>query len=137
MPPAPLDGVKVLELGELVAGPFIGTVLGEFGAEVIKIERPGGGDLMRSFGPSVQGESLYWSAHGRNKRSVVLDLKSEQGVAVLKELMGHCDVIVNSLRPGTLEKLGIDHEKAWAEFEEAVAKLRSGEKQYLTWEDAE
>jgi formyl-CoA transferase len=107
----PLDGIKVLELGELVAGPFIGTLLGEFGAEVIKIERPGSGDLLRRFGPAVNGEALYWSVNGRNKKSVVIDLKTPDGVSILRELIGQCDVVINSLRPGTLEKLEIT--EAW------------------------
>ena len=69
----PLAGIRVLELGELLAGPFVGTILGEFGAEVIKIERPDG-DVLRSFGPIVQGKGLFWEANARNKKSVVLDL---------------------------------------------------------------
>ncbi|MYF07284.1 MAG: CoA transferase, partial [Rhodospirillaceae bacterium] len=79
----PLSGIKVLELGELVAGPFIGTLLGEFGAEVIKVERPGRGDILRQFGPMVDGESLYWKANGRNKKSVVLDLDKASARTVL------------------------------------------------------
>ena len=113
MTQSPLSGLKVLELGELVAGPFVGTLLGEFGAEVIKVERPGRGDILRQFGPMVGGESLYWAANGRNKQSVVLDLTKPAGRTVLGELMGRCDVLVNSLRPGTLESWG---------FTEAVLK---------------
>ena len=78
----PLSGLKVLELGELVAGPFIGTLLGEFGADVIKVERPGRGDVLRQFGPMVDGESLYWKVNGRNKKSVVLDLETASGRTV-------------------------------------------------------
>lgn len=106
----PLSGLKVLELGELVAGPFVGTLLGEFGAEVIKIERPGRGDVLRQFGPMVGGESLYWAVNGRNKRSVVLDLAKLAGRTVLGELMARCDVLINSLRPGTLESWGFTEE---------------------------
>ena len=106
----PLSGLKVLELGELVAGPFIGTLLGEFGAEVIKIERPGRGDVLRQFGPMVNGESLYWAVNGRNKKSVVLDLGKAAGRTVLGELFARCDVLVNSLRPGTLESWGFAEE---------------------------
>ena len=106
----PLSGLKVLELGELIAGPFVGTLLGEFGAEVIKIERPGRGDVLRQFGPMVKGESLYWAVNGRNKKSVVLDLKKAAGRTVLGELIARCDVLVNSLRPGTLESWGFTEE---------------------------
>ena len=112
----PLSGLKVLELGELIAGPFIGTLLGEFGAEVIKIERPGRGDVLRQFGPMVKGESLYWAVNGRNKKSVVLDLKKAAGRTVLGELIARCDVLVNSLRPGTLESWGFTEEVLKASF---------------------
>ena len=107
-PAPPLHGLRVLELGELIAGPFIGTLLGEFGAEVIKIERPGRGDVMRQFGPMVNGESLYWLVNGRNKKSVVLDLGQPEARAVLGDLIGKSDVLVTSLRPGTLEGWGFD-----------------------------
>ena len=112
----PLSGLKVLELGELVAGPFIGTLLGEFGAEVIKVERPGRGDVLRQFGPIVGGESLYWRVNGRNKKSVVLDLETASGQTVLGELITRCDVLINSLRPGTLEKWGFTEESLKASF---------------------
>ena len=112
----PLSGIKVLELGELVAGPFIGTLLGEFGAEVIKVERPGRGDILRQFGPMVDGESLYWKANGRNKKSVVLDLDKASARTVLGELIAHCDVLINSLRPGTLEKWGFEEENLKASY---------------------
>lgn len=103
----PLKGCRVLELGELLAGPFIGTLLGEFGAEVVKIERPGNGDVLRQFGPIANGESLYWQANSRNKKSVVLDLGKERAREILRGLVGHSDVVINSLRPGTLEKWGL------------------------------
>ena len=106
----PLSGIRVLELGELVAGPFIGTLLGEFGAEVIKIERPGRGDVLRQFGPMVRGESLYWAINARNKQSVVLDLDQAAGRTVLGELIARCDILVNSLRPGVLESWGFTEE---------------------------
>ncbi len=116
----PLEGVTVLELGELVAGPFIGTLLGEFGANVIKVERPGRGDVLRKFGPSVEGESYYWEANGRNKKSVVLDLQTPEGIEVLGDLMAHCDIIINSLRPGTMEKWGFTEEVIRGKFPDAV-----------------
>lgn len=106
----PLQGIRVVELGELLAGPLVGTLLGEFGAEVIKIERPGTGDVLRQFGPAVDGESLYWKVNARNKKSVVLDLGSGAARAVLADLIERSDVLVNSLRPGTLEGWGFDEE---------------------------
>ena len=120
MTKAPLSGLKVLELGELVAGPFVGTLLGEFGAEVIKVERPGRGDVLRQFGPMVNGESLYWKVNGRNKKSVVLDLGKAAGRAVLGELIARCDVLVNSLRPGTLESWGFTEESLRTSFPRLV-----------------
>ena len=116
----PLSGLKVLELGELLAGPFIGTLLGEFGAEVIKIERLGRGDVLRQFGPMVDGESLYWKVNGRNKKSVVLDLNNAAGRGVLGDLIAHCDVLVNSLRPGTLESWGFTEESLKTSFPRLV-----------------
>lgn len=116
----PLSGLKVLELGELVAGPFIGTLLGEFGAEVIKVERPGRGDVLRQFGPMVDGQSLYWNVNGRNKKSVVLDLDKSSARTVLGELIGRCDVLINSLRPGTLEKWGFTEEGLRTSFPRLV-----------------
>jgi crotonobetainyl-CoA:carnitine CoA-transferase CaiB-like acyl-CoA transferase len=107
----PLEGTRVLELGELIAGPFIGTLLAEFGAEVIKIERPGRGDLLRQFGPMVDGTSVFWQVNSRNKKSVVLDLNKPNGIAVLEDLVKHCDIAVFSMRPGSLEARGIDQEK--------------------------
>ena len=112
----PLSGLKVLELGELVAGPFIGTLLGEFGAEVIKVERPGRGDILRQFGPTIDGESLYWRVNGRNKKSVVLDLDKASARTVLGELIARSDVLINSLRPGTMEKWGFTEESLNASF---------------------
>ncbi|SFO38924.1 formyl-CoA transferase [Roseovarius lutimaris] len=111
----PLEGIRVLELGELLAGPFVGTLLGEFGAEVIKVERPGG-DVLRKFGPIVNGESMFWAVNARNKKSLVLDLGLPDGLAVLRDLMAECDVVINSLRPGTLEKWGLSEEVIKCKF---------------------
>ena len=108
--PLLLQGLRVLELGELVAGPFIGTLLGEFGAEVIKVERPGRGDVLRQFGPHVNGTGLYWLVNSRNKKSVVLDLQRPEGQEVLRDLITRSDILIASLRPGTLEGCGFDEE---------------------------
>ena len=118
--PPPLHGVRVLELGELLAGPFIGTLLGEFGAEVIKIERPGNGDVLRQFGPIVAGESLYWLANSRNKKSVVLNLRNPVGREILRDLIAASDVLVNSLRPGTMEGWGFDEARLRTDFPRLV-----------------
>ena len=107
----PLAGLRVLELGELLAGPFVGTLLGEFGAEVIKIERPRDGDILRRFGPMVGGKCLFWEVNARNKQSVVLDLKDAEGQMVLRDLLARSDVFVNSLRPGTLETWGLGQDE--------------------------
>ena len=116
----PLEGIRVLELGELLAGPMIGTLMGEFGAEVIKIERPGRGDVLRQFGPIIDSESVFWKVNARNKKSVVLDLGTDEGTAVLGDLLGHCDVLINSLRPGTLEGWGFDEASLRARYPRLV-----------------
>ncbi len=106
----PLHGIRVLELGELIAGPFVGTLLAEFGAEVIKVERPGRGDLLRQFGPMVDGTSVFWQVNSRNKKSIVLDLSKAGGLTVLQDLVKHCDIAILSMRPGSLEARGFDLE---------------------------
>ncbi|WP_425986790.1 CaiB/BaiF CoA transferase family protein [Brevundimonas sp. TWP1-2-1b1] len=106
-PAAPvLTGLRVLELGHFVAAPFCTRLLGDLGADVIKIEPPSG-DPVRQWGEQVDGHSLWWSVHGRNKRSIALDLKSEAAKAVVLDLVAKCDVLVENFRPGQLEKLGL------------------------------
>ena len=104
-----LAGIRVLELGTMIAGPVSATLLGDFGAEVIKIEPPKVGDPIRHSGPFVGEESLYWNVEGRSKRSVTLDLRKPEGAAVLRGLVEHADVLVENFRPGTLAKWGIDY----------------------------
>jgi crotonobetainyl-CoA:carnitine CoA-transferase CaiB-like acyl-CoA transferase len=102
-----LAGIKVLELGQLMAGPFAGTLLGYFGADVIKIEPPGAGDAVRGW-RAVEGDtSLWWYSLGRNKRSVTVNLKSEQGREIIRRLAGQVDVLIENFRPGTMEKWGL------------------------------
>lgn len=105
----PLDGIRVLDLATFVAAPFAATILGEFGAEVIKIEHPDGGDPMRRFGtPTEEPDiTLAWLSEARNKHSVTLDLKSAAGVEKFKELVRRSDVVCENFRPGTLERWGL------------------------------
>lgn len=104
-----LDGIRVLDLGTYIAGPFCATVLGEFGAEVIKVERPGSGDDLRRFGTeSGCGDTLVWLSEGRNKRSVTLDLGDPRGRGLLRELVATADVVIENFRPGVLERWGLD-----------------------------
>ncbi|KCZ61983.1 hypothetical protein L53_13920 [Hyphomonas sp. L-53-1-40] len=104
----PLDGLRVIELGQLIAGPFCGQLLGDFGAEVIKVEAPGLPDPARGWG-AVKKEDigLFWPIIGRNKKSVTLNLRVEEGQAILRELVKTADVLVENFRPGTLERWGL------------------------------
>ena len=100
-----LAGLRVLELGTLIAGPFCGQLLGDMGAEVIKIEAPGQGDPMRHWGPQPRGKpSVWWPVIGRNKKGITLDLRQEQGQSLFKDLVRKADVVIENFRPGTLEK---------------------------------
>lgn len=104
----PLAEVKVLELGQLIAGPQAGCVLAYFGAEVIKVEPPGSGDAIRSWRKlDASGTSYWWQSIARNKKSVTVNLRTEKGRALVKRLMGEVDVVVENFRPGTLEKWGM------------------------------
>ncbi|MBL1269149.1 MAG: CoA transferase [Halomonas sp.] len=106
----PLQGLKVLELGQLIAGPFATKLLGEFGADVIKIEPPGTGDPLRKWRMIEDGTSLWWHVQTRNKRSVALDLRSEEGQALVRQLAAEADVVVENFRPGTLDNWGLGWE---------------------------
>lgn len=105
----PLVGIRVLDLGTMVAGPVAATMLADFGAEVIKIEQPKGGDTIRNNGPKVDGEGLWWNVEGRNKSSVTLDLRKPEGQQILRDLCRHADVLVENFRPGTMARWGIDY----------------------------
>lgn len=100
----PLDGIRVLELGQLIAGPFATKMLAEFGAEVIKIEPPGTGDPLRKWRLLHEGTSVWWASQSRNKKSVTLNLHEPEGQEVIRRLVADTDVIVENFRPGTLEK---------------------------------
>lgn len=105
-----LDGIRVLDLSRVLAGPYCTAMLGDLGADVIKVEMPGGGDDARHFGPFRNGESLYFSILNRNKKSVSLDLKEPEGLQVLYDLARRSDVVVENFRPGVTERLGIDYD---------------------------
>lgn len=101
----PLSDLRVLELGTLLAGPFCGQLLGDMGAEVIKIEPPGQGDPMRAWGRQAAGEpSLWWPVVARNKKAVTLDMRQPEGQALFKEMVKHTDFVLENFRPGTMEK---------------------------------
>ncbi len=103
----PLEGVRVLDLGTRIAAPFCAGLLGEQGAEVVKIEQPRGGDFMREIGPFVDGYSLFWAVEGRGRKSVTLDLRTAEGQDVFRRLAATADVVVENFRPGTLEQWNI------------------------------
>jgi crotonobetainyl-CoA:carnitine CoA-transferase CaiB-like acyl-CoA transferase len=107
----PLEGIRILDVGTRVAAPFAATLLGDFGAEVIKVEQPGTGDFMRGIGPfDAGGGSLWWAVEGRNKKSVTLDLRTRRGQELFRALARRADVVVENFQPGTLEKWGIGPE---------------------------
>ncbi len=104
-----LDGIKVLDLTRVLAGPYATMILSDLGAEVIKIEQPGVGDESRNFGPFKNGFSLYFMSVNRGKRSITLDLKSDRGKIIFKQLVEQSDILVENFRPGTMKKLGLDY----------------------------
>ncbi len=106
--PAALAGLKVLELGQLIAGPFAAKTLADFGAEVVKIEPPGAGDPLRKWRMLKDGTSVWWQVQSRNKRSLALDLKDAAAVAIVRRLALEADVLVENFRPGALEGFGLD-----------------------------
>lgn len=107
----PLTGIRVLELGSFIAGPFAGQLLGDYGADVIKVETPGEGDPMRSWGVTTpDGDSLWWPTIGRNKRSVTADLRTEEGRDLVRRLAASADVVLENFRPGRLVEWGLDYD---------------------------
>ena len=114
-PPGPLSGLKVLELGQLIAGPFAGKTLADFGAQVIKVEPPGDGDPLRKWRMLHQGTSVWWQVQSRNKQSVVLDLRTDEGRTDVRRLAAEADVLIENFKPGTLEKWGLGYETLAAE----------------------
>lgn len=108
--PQALDGITVLDLTRVVAGPYGGSILGDFGANVIKIEVPVKGDDARGYGPYRNGESMYYANLNRNKKGITLNLKSEEGKEIFKKLVRKADVVIENYRPGVMDKLGLGYE---------------------------
>jgi len=123
----PLGDLRVVELGQLLAGPFCGQLLGDFGAEVIKVEDPGRGDPMREWGrEKPHGKSLWWPVVARNKLSVTCNLRAPEGQDLLRRLLGTADVLVENFRPGTLERWGLGPEQLWQDNPRLVITRVSG-----------
>ncbi|HIW98905.1 MAG TPA: CoA transferase [Candidatus Nesterenkonia stercoripullorum] len=109
-PQAPLAGLKVVEMGQLIAGPFCGQLLGDAGADIVKIEEPRAGDPLRQWGQAhPQGHSLWWAVLGRNKRSVAVDLRTSKGQQIAKDLIQDADILIENFRPGAMERWGMDY----------------------------
>src|SRR5690606_10373205 len=106
-----LSGLRILDLGTMVAGPVACTLFGDFGAEVIKVEVPRRGDTVRDIGPYVDDVCLYWSVENRNKKSITLDLRKPKGRELLLRLVEHADAVVENFRPGTLERWGLSYDE--------------------------
>ena len=111
IPAGALHGLRVVEMGQLIAGPFAGKTLGDFGAEVIKIEPPGAGDPLRNWRLLQDGTSVWWQVQSRNKRSIALDLRSPEGQDIARQLIAEADVLIENFRPGTLEGWGLGWEE--------------------------
>jgi len=112
----PLDGIRVLELGQLLAGPFAGNILAYYGAEVIKVEPPGAGDPLRQWRVlDEDGTSFWWRSLGRNKKCITADLRSDEGRGLVRQLAGKCQVLVENFRPGVMEKWGLGPADLWAD----------------------
>ena len=107
----PLDDIRVIEMGSLLAGPFCGQLLGDMGAEVIKVEAPGMGDPMRIWGQEKsQGQSLWWPVVARNKKAITLNCRVPEGQAIMRDLVAESDILLENFRPGTMERWGLDYE---------------------------
>lgn len=123
----PLKGIRVIELGAFIAGPYCGQLLADFGADVIKVEPPGAGDQMRQWGlHKLDGKSLWWPVIGRNKRTVTLDLRTTKGQDLARKLIRSSDVLVENFRPGTLESWNLDPKKLCEEIRSLIVARISG-----------
>ncbi len=103
----PLQGIRVIEIGALIAAPFAARMMAEFGADVIKVEAPGAGDPLRKWRKLHEGTSLWWYLQSRNKKSIAINLKAHEGIAIIKQLVEGADVLIENLKPGAMEKLGL------------------------------
>ena len=106
-----LQGLRIVEMGQLIAGPFAGKTLGDFGADVVKIEAPGSGDPLRNWRMIQDGTSVWWQVQSRNKRSIALDLRQKDGQDIARALIAEADVLIENFRPGTLEGWGMSYEE--------------------------
>jgi crotonobetainyl-CoA:carnitine CoA-transferase CaiB-like acyl-CoA transferase len=122
----PLAGLRVLDLGNMIAGPFCGRVLADFGADVIKVEQPGRGDPVRGWRSQYRGHSLLWKTMNRNKRAVTLDLHAEEGRVLARRLYAASDVVVENFRPGVLERWGLGYAQVRADFPRLIMVRISG-----------
>ncbi len=122
----PLDGIKVLDLTRVLAGPFTTMILCDLGADVIKIEQPEIGDEARNFGPFKNGFSLYFMSINRGKKSVTLNLKSDQGKSIFRQLVKKSDILVENFRPGTMKRYGLDYETLSTEHPSLIYAACSG-----------
>ena len=124
MSAGPLRGLKVLDIATILAAPSCATLLADYGAEVVKLELPGVGDVARDFPPFKDGKSLWWKAINRNKQFITLDLRLQDGLALFKRLIADFDVLVENFRPGTLERWGLSREVLW-ELQPRLVILRA------------
>ncbi len=124
--PGPLAGFRVLDLSTVIAAPFAAALLGDYGAEVIKIELPGRGDPLRALEPTFDGRSLYWSVLGRNKYAITLDIRQPRGRELFLRLVSHADVLIENFRPGTLERWGLGDEDLRRVYPDLVLVRVSG-----------
>jgi crotonobetainyl-CoA:carnitine CoA-transferase CaiB-like acyl-CoA transferase len=107
----PLEGIRILEMGSFIAGPFAGQLLADYGADVIKIEPPGQGDPMRRWGVTKDGSSLWWPSIARSKRSVTIDLRTAAGQDLVRRIVPACDVVLENFRPGAMQRWGLDYDR--------------------------
>ena len=124
--PLALEGLKVVEMGTLIAGPYCARLMAEFGAEVVKVETPGEGDPLRKWRKLHEGNSLWWYAQARNKKSVAINLKDPEGQAIVRRMVAGADIVVENFRPGTLEKWNLGYERLASENPGLVMVRLSG-----------
>jgi crotonobetainyl-CoA:carnitine CoA-transferase CaiB-like acyl-CoA transferase len=108
-----LEGLRVLDISNVIAGPFAAALLADFGADVVKAELPGGGDALRALPPHKDGKPLLWKAVNRNKRAITLDLRKPEGQELFKRLLPRFDVLIENYRPGTLDRWDLPREALW------------------------